>query len=194
MPLPSPESLPSPHCSPSAPNPCFPEAPAWLLPSQMAFREGKGLTTCSSHGSKGICAGNAHVKSSPAHTGRSIEPSPAQRSQASRRLGPNPITPTQCWAPSGPLQSQQELVRSLAANVCLWSFTGRARVPGIEGPSASADSAAVCSVAAMPVEPIPNPLPLLPALACSSLACPSRLLSRVCVSGGDTGGKPVLGT
>lgn len=135
MPLPSPESLPSPPCSPSAPNPCFPEAPAWLLPSEMASREGKAQTTCSSHGSKGIWAGNDHVKSSLV-TARWIEPSHTQTSWASWRLGPNPITPTRCWAPSGPLQPQQEFVRSLAANVCLWSFTGRARVPEIEGSSA----------------------------------------------------------
>lgn len=56
-------------------------------------------------------------------------------------------------------------MRSLAANVCLWSFTGRARVPGIEGSSAYRGSCATVSgMATMPVEPIWNPLPFTPSL------------------------------
>lgn len=126
------------HGQPPAPAAPQPQTPAFLrlLPSEMASREGKTQTTCSSHGSKGIWVGNDHVKSSPTVTARWIEPSHTQTSRASWSLGPNPIASTQCWAPSGLLQSQQEFVRSLAANVCLWSFTGRARVPEIEGPSA----------------------------------------------------------
>lgn len=131
----------------------------------MAFREGKAQTTCSSHGPKGIWAGNDHVKSSPAVTARWIKPSHAQTSWASWRLGPNPITSTRCWAPLGPLLPQQEFVRSLTANVCLWSFPGRSRVPEIEGSSAYGGSF-------LPLPPAWLPCPWSPPGACCLCSLP----------------------